>query len=80
MAIGRYLRTRGFKDGVLSGRQGWLVIGALVWTGRLLKRLLSRPAQLVAVERLEPGQSLTVSALVPEEGTTRTNRRARRRS
>jgi hypothetical protein len=80
MAIGRYLRTRGFKDGVLSGRRGWLAIGALVWSGRLLKRILSRPAQLVAVERLEPGQSLTVSALAPEDGATRTNRRARRRS
>lgn len=80
MALGRYLRTRGFKDGVLSGRRGWLAIGVLVWTGRLLKRMLSRPAQLVAVERLEPGQSLTVSALAPEDGATRPNRRSRRRS
>lgn len=78
MALGRYLRTRGFRDGVLSGRRGWLAVGVLVWTGRLVKKLLSRPAQLVAVEKLEPGQSLTVSALAPESGATRTSRRTRR--
>ncbi|MFM8381005.1 MAG: hypothetical protein ACKOA6_03275 [Actinomycetota bacterium] len=80
MALSRYRRTRGFRDGVLSGRRGWLAVGVLVWTGRLVKKLLSRPAQLVAVERLEPGQSLTVSALDPENGVTRTSRGTRRRS
>ena len=80
MALGRYLRRRGITESVLSGRRGWLVVAVLMWAGRLLKRVLSRPAQLVAVERLEPGQSLTVSALAPDDDGTRTSRRARRRS
>lgn len=80
MPLGRYLRNRGVRDGVLAGRRGWLAIGLVVWTGRLLRRALSRPSQLVAVERLEPGQSVTVSAIAPDDDATRTSRRTRRRS
>lgn len=78
MALDRYLRGRGVARSVLSGRRGWLVVTVLMWAGRLLKKAISRPAKVVAVERLEPGQSLTVSALAPDDGATRTSRRARR--
>lgn len=76
MPLGSYLRTRGIKDGVFGGRRSWLVLGLVMWIARFVKRLASRPSELVAVERLEPGQSITVSALDPEESPRRRRRRS----
>lgn len=67
MPLGPYLRSRGIKDGVLGGRRGWLILGVAVWSGRLLKKLVMRSPEVVSVEKLEPGQSVTVTALAPQE-------------
>lgn len=69
--LGSYLRTRGIKDGVFAGRRTWLILGSAVWAGRLLKKLVSRSSELVSTERLEPGQSVTVTALAPREKSRR---------
>lgn len=74
--LGSYLRTRGIKDGVFGGRRGWLALGLVMWIGRLVKKLASRSSELVAVEQLEPGQSITVSALAPREKSRRGRRGA----
>lgn len=66
MPLGGYLRTRGIKDGIFGGRRGWLTLGLVMWAGRLLRKMSSRGSELVAMEKLEPGQSITVSALAPE--------------
>ncbi|MGA0878060.1 MAG: hypothetical protein ACO3SP_02975 [Ilumatobacteraceae bacterium] len=74
--LGSYLRTRGIRDGIFGGRRGWLAIGLVMWSGRLVKKMVSRSSELVAVENLEPGQSITVSALASEESARRRRRRA----
>ena len=78
MALGSYLRSRGLKDGVLGGRRSWLVIGIVMWAGRVLKRILSKPSELISSERLEPGQSITILTHASSE-SVRQSRRVRRR-
>ena len=76
MALTKYISRRGVTDGMLGGRRQWLVLGAVVWLARLAKRVVSRSAEVVSIEKLEPGQSVTVTAL---ESTTGRSRRSRRR-
>lgn len=71
------LRRNAIYKGLLGGQRGWLAIGAVVWAPRLLKRILGRTEQLVATERLEPGQVLRIEAI---KRPTRAEDRARRRA
>ena len=71
------LRRNAIYKGLLGGQRGWLAIGAVVWTPRLLKRALGRTEQVVATERLEPGQVLRIEAI---KRPTRAEDRARRRA
>ena len=71
------LRRNAIYKGLLGGQRGWLAIGAVVWAPRLLKRALGRTEQVVATERLEPGQALRIEAI---KRPTRAEDRARRRA
>ena len=70
------LRRNAISKGLLGGRRGWMAIGAVVWGARLLRKLLVRSEEVVAVEKLEPGQVLRLEAIEPP---TRAERRAARR-
>ena len=76
MAVTKYISRRGLTDGVFGGRRQWLVLGAVVWLARLLKRIVSRSVEVVSIEKLEPGQSVTVSAL---DSSADRSKRSRRR-
>lgn len=72
------LRRNAIYKGLLGGQRGWMVLGAVVWAPRLLKRALGRTEQVVALERLEPGQALRIEAIKqPTRGEDRARRRAR---
>lgn len=45
----------------------------MLWTPRLLKRLLGRNDEVVAIEKLEPGQFVRLEAIAPP---TRRERKA----
>lgn len=70
------LRSNALYKGLLGGSRGWLAVGAVVWTPRLMKRLLGRTEKVVATEVLKPGQALYLQT-IPQE--TRAQRRAARR-
>ena len=70
------LRRNALYKGLLGGSRGWMAVGALVWGPRLMKRALGRNEQVVATERLEPGQALRIEAI---KQPTRDERRAARR-
>jgi hypothetical protein len=70
------LRSNALYKGLLGGSRGWLAVGAVVWTPRLMKRLLGRTEKVVATEVLKPGQALYLRT-IPQE--TRDQRRAARR-
>ncbi|CAN5473276.1 hypothetical protein BH10ACT2_BH10ACT2_11750 [soil metagenome] len=59
------LRQRSLQRGVLGGHRGWMAVGVLVWTPRVLKRLAGRQNELIATERLRPGQTIQLTALEP---------------
>jgi hypothetical protein len=70
----RALRRTSTRRGLLGGSRGWMAVFVALTGGRLLRKAVRRTPQLVTVERLEPGQSMTIRALEP------TSRRSRRRS
>lgn len=72
------LRRNAIYKGLLGGQRGWMVLGAVVWAPRLLKKALGRTEQVVATERLEPGQALRIEAIRrPTRAEDRASRRAR---
>jgi hypothetical protein len=70
-------RRNALYRGLLGGDRTWLVIGAIVWAPRLLKRLLGRTEEVVATEKLLPGMVLRIEPL-PQR--TRAERRRYRRT
>jgi len=50
-----------------------MLIGALVWVPRLLRRVLGRRPEVIATERVEAGQGLVIHSYRP---ASRRDRRA----
>ncbi|MEO5725043.1 MAG: hypothetical protein ABIQ39_17065 [Ilumatobacteraceae bacterium] len=71
------VRHNALYKGALGGQRGWLIIGALVWAPRLVKRVLGRNEVIVATEKLVAGQVLRLEVL-PQQ--TRSQRRTFRRT
>jgi hypothetical protein len=53
-----------------------MALGGVFWLARLFRRAISRTEHTVALERLLPGQSMTLTAITPD--SRRTKRRAKR--
>jgi hypothetical protein len=53
-----------------------LTIGAVLWTPRVVKRLLGRNEEVLATETLKPGQGIVLQTIPPV--TRRQKRRAKR--
>jgi hypothetical protein len=70
-------RRNALTKGLLGGDRTWLVIGAVVWGPRLIKRMLGKNEQIVTTEKLLPGTSLLITTL-PQR--TRTERKLHRRT
>lgn len=75
MALLSYLRARSLKEGLVRGRRGWFVIGVVLWTVRIVRRISSRSPQLVSKEILRAGESVSISSVERER---RSKRRARK--
>ncbi|MCE9622492.1 MAG: hypothetical protein K8R99_09125 [Actinomycetia bacterium] len=59
------LRQRSLQRGLFGGHKGWMAVGVLVWMPRVLKRLGGRKEELIATERLRPGQTIQLTAVAP---------------
>lgn len=57
------LRAMALRRGVLGGSRGWMVIAGVLWGLKVLRKASSRRPQVVSVERLNPGETLQVTAL-----------------
>jgi len=66
MALMSYLRSRSVKEGLLSGRRSWFIVGVFVWGLKLMRKMSARSPQIVSTEVLRPGQTVSVSALEPK--------------
>ncbi len=71
--LGTYLRRSAFHQGVLGGRRGWLVVFILLAARRSASKVIGRQERFVALEKLQPGQSIQLTALRPP---TRRERRS----
>ncbi|MGH9070299.1 MAG: hypothetical protein ACRDX8_03790 [Acidimicrobiales bacterium] len=69
------LATRAWRRGVLGGERHWLVVGAVLWVARRIRR---REAEVVYSESLAKGQTLRITHQ-PAPPTRRAGRRAKRR-
>ena len=67
------LRHNALYKGVFGGSRGWMAVGAMLWGPRLAKRVLGKSEQIIATERLLPGQSIQIEAIRP---LTRRQRKA----
>ena len=65
-------RRNAIYKGLLGGDRKWLIIGGIFWGGRFLKKELGKNEQVVALEKLEPGQWMSLRAIPP---TTRQQRK-----
>jgi hypothetical protein len=70
------LRRNAIYKGFLGGQRGWLAVGVVVWGARLARKALGRNEQVVATEKLKPGDTLVLRT-IPQQ--TREQRRAARR-
>ena len=59
------LRQRSLQRGLFGGHKGWMAVGVFVWGPRLYKRFAGRNEELIATERLRPGQSIQLTAVAP---------------
>ena len=72
-----YLRYHAVRKGLWGGSRVWMVIGVFVYAPRLLRRLGGRNEEIIATERLLPGQFVRIEAL---RTPTRAERKAAKRS
>lgn len=66
-------RRNGLYKGLLGGDRRWLIIGGAFWGSRLLKKSLGKNEQIVTVEKMEPGQWMSLRTI---PAPTRSQRKA----
>ena len=61
----KFLRYGALHKGLLGGSPGWRTIFFLMFGGRIVKRMTGKVEQIVATEKLKPGQLLQLEAIKP---------------
>lgn len=56
-------RRNALYKGLLGGDRPWLVIGGVVWVVRLLRKSFGRVEQVVTIEKMEPGQWMSLRTI-----------------
>jgi hypothetical protein len=59
----RLIRTRATSRGLFGGSRGWLTVWALLTGKKFVGKYIGKDAQVVSLERLKPGESMTLSAI-----------------
>jgi len=52
---------RGWRQGIVNGERGWLIVGAVALLLRMLLRALAKEEKVVFRESLQPGQRLVIT-------------------
>jgi len=74
-----YLRYHAVRKGLWGGSRVWMVVGVFVYAPRLLRRLGGRNEEVIATERLLPGQFVRIEALrTPSRAERKAAKRATR--
>jgi hypothetical protein len=70
-------RRNGLYKGLLGGDRRWLIIGGTLWGARSLRKALGKNEEIVALEKMEPGQWMSLRTIAPP---TRQQRKAVKRT
>ncbi len=70
-------RRNGIYKGLLGGDRKWLIIGGAFWGSRILKKSLGESEQIVTIEKMAPGQWMSLRTI---PAPTRKQRKAERRA
>jgi len=60
-------RRNGLYKGLIGGDRRWLVVGGVVWGARFLRKSLGKSEQVVALEKLQPGQWMSLRTISPAQ-------------
>jgi hypothetical protein len=60
------LRRRAMRQGLLEGKSGWQAIALVMLGISVIKRLSGPKVEILASEKLRPGQSVSVTAVGPQ--------------
>jgi hypothetical protein len=58
-----FIRQGAIYKGFLGGNRGWTIVGVVLFGGRFVKRMLGRDEEVIATEKLQPGQFLRIEAI-----------------
>ena len=67
----RFLRRSGFYKGVLGDSRGWLAVFVGLYAARRVAKIWTRSPEVVSIEQLVPGQTVAITALMPEKKSRR---------
>lgn len=73
---GDFLRARSIRNGLVMGDPFWRAVGGALLIREVSKRVLSRPPERLARERIGPGHFVKVTASAPNLDLSRRQRRA----
>jgi hypothetical protein len=59
----RLIRTRATSKGLFGGSRGWMAIWVMLTGRKFVGKYIGKDAQIVSLERLKPGESMTLSAI-----------------
>jgi len=68
-----YIRRNAFYKGLLGGQRGWIVVGGALFIGRIMRKALGKNEEVVALEKLAPGQWMSLRTIPP---TTKREKKA----
>ncbi|MCU1396245.1 MAG: hypothetical protein JWM34_4673 [Ilumatobacteraceae bacterium] len=60
-------RRNGLYKGLLGGDRRWLVIGGALWGARFLRKALGKNEEVVTIEKMEPGQWMSLRTISPKQ-------------
>jgi hypothetical protein len=60
-------RRNGLYKGLIGGDRRWLAVGGTLWGLRLLRKAMGKSEQVVAVEKLKPGEWMSLRTISPAE-------------
>lgn len=61
------MRRNGLYKGLIGGDRRWLVVGGTLWGLRTLRKALGKNEEIIAVEKMKPGQWMSLRTISPAE-------------
>jgi hypothetical protein len=74
-----YIRHTSINKGLFGENRLWRVVFVIIFGRKLLRRMMGSEPETVAIEKLKPGQFVSIEAIDPQTLDERRKGRRRRR-